>query len=140
MVIMHCLAHPLVQIVDMPRLLQSTSREKKKKDLPDDCAERVNITLLPNPNAESLKKEPKSSPTKLLVGIVYYCIQKNFGGSCTQTHVVTKFGLKPKIIVLCIMRKKYFSGTDKKVAIKHKAAEKKQQTTDDTDNTEGQQL
>lgn len=72
MVIMQCSAHPLIQIVGAPGFLQTTGREKKKKDLPDDQAERVNITLLPNPNAESLKKEPKSSLTKLLAGIVYY--------------------------------------------------------------------
>ena len=35
-----------------------------------------------------------------------------------------KFGLRPKILVLCVTGKKYLCGTDKKAAIKCKAAEK----------------
>ena len=48
---------------------------KKQKDLPDDPVEWVKITLLPNPDAESLMKEPEFSPTRLLAGMMCYCIQ-----------------------------------------------------------------
>ena len=50
--------------------------------------------LLPNADAETLKREPASLPTKLLAGIVYYQIKKYLGGGCIQTHVVARFGFK----------------------------------------------
>ena len=59
-----------------PGLLQSASGERKEKELPDIHTERVNMTLLPDPNALSLRCEQKSSPTRLLAGVVYYTIQK----------------------------------------------------------------
>ena len=120
--IMHLAAWPVIHIVGTPGFLQSTSRENKKKDLPDTRTERVNITLLPDPDALSLRKEQKLSPTRLLARIVYYTIQKNFSSGCTQTHVVSKFGLQPKTVALCITRRKYLGGTDKKATFKRRAA------------------
>ena len=52
--------------------------------------------------AESLKCEPKSSPMKLLTGVIYYQVHKNFGGGCMQTLVVNNFDLKAKNIALWI--------------------------------------
>ena len=94
---------------------------KKKRDLPDEIENRVNLTLLPNPNADSLKRESASSPTLLLAGIIYYQIKKNLGGGCTQIVITSKFRLKPKIIALCLMGKKYRGGKDTKKGTKWKA-------------------
>ena len=123
MIIMKCSIHPMVQVVAAPGFLDLPTKSKKR-DLPNDPVERVKITLLPNPDAESLKKEPKFSPTRLLAGVVCYCIQKHFGGGCTQAQVMMKFGLRLKILVLCVTGKKYLGGMDKKAAVKRKAAEK----------------
>ena len=98
---------------------ETTSRIKR--DLPDEIENRVNLTLLPNPNADSLKRESASSPTLLLAGIIYYQIKKNLGGGYTQIVITLKFGLKPKIIALCLMGRKYRGGKDTKKGMKRKA-------------------
>ena len=102
--------------------VESTSR-RKRKDLPDAIESRVNLTLLPNPEWDSLKRESASSPTLLLVGIIYYQIKKNLGGGCTQLILTSKFGLKPKIVALCLTGKKYRGGKDTKKATKRKATD-----------------
>ena len=95
---------------------------EKKIDLPEDITRRVNLTLLLNLMADSLKWELKSSPTRLLAGIVYYQIYKYFRGSCTQTLVVNTFDLKLKNVALCLTGHKYHSAKDKQASTKHKAA------------------
>ena len=102
--------------------MESTS-QRKKKDLPDEIESRVNLTLLPNPEADSLKRESATSPTLLLAGIIYYQVKKNLGGGCTQLVLTSKFGLKPKIVSLCITGKKYRGGKDTIKATKRKATD-----------------
>ena len=84
MTIMKFAVRPLVQLEGMlgEMGIESTSR-RRKRDLPDEIENRVNLTLLPNPEADSLKRESALSPTLLLVGIIYYQIKKNLGGGCT---------------------------------------------------------
>ena len=115
MTIMKFAVRPLVQLEGTlgHMGMESTSR-RKKKDLPDEIESRVNLTLLPNPEADSLKRESATSPTLLLVGIIYYLVKKNLGGGCTQLVITSKFGLKPKIVSLCITGKKYRGGKDTK--------------------------
>ena len=72
MTIMKYAVRPIIQIEGAMDTLGQTTR--KRKDLPDELAARVNLTLLPNPDSHSLKQEHKSSPTKLLAGIIYYLI------------------------------------------------------------------
>ena len=64
-------AWPIIQLERVHGFSQAQSTLRKKKDLPDDCTERVNLPLLPNPKAKSLKRELRSSSTRLLVGVVY---------------------------------------------------------------------
>ena len=89
----------------------------------------MNLTLLPNPMAESLKREPKSSPMRLLAGVVYYQIRKHFGGGCTQMLVVNNFDLKSKNVAVCITGRKYLGSKDKQASTKHKTAEDTPQET-----------
>ena len=122
MTIMKFAVRPLVQLEGTlgHTGLESTP-QRRKKDLPEEIEERVNLTLLPNPEADSLKRESAMSPTLLLAGIVYYQVKKNLGGGCTQLVLTSKFGLKPKIVSLCITRKKYKGGKDTPKATKRKA-------------------
>ena len=114
---------PLVQLEGtLGRMGEKTTR-RRRKDLPDKIENRVNLTLLPNPDADSLKRESASSPTLLLVGIIYYQIKKNLGGGCTQLVLTSKFGLKPKIVALCLTGKKYRGGKDTKKPMKRKATD-----------------
>ena len=121
MTIMKYAVRPIIQVEGSVGTMEKVTR--KKKDLPEEITTRVNLTLLPNPNAESLKWEHKSSPTKLLAGVIYYLIRKNFGGGCTQTLVISHFNSKPKNVALCITGQKYLGGKDKQLATKHKTTD-----------------
>ena len=124
MTIMKFAVRPLVQLEGtLGHMGMESTPRRRKKDLPDKIEGRVNLTLLPNPEADSLKRESATSPTLLLAGIIYYLVKKNLGGGCTQLVLTSKFGLKPKIVSLCITRKKYRGGKDTIKAIKRKATD-----------------
>ena len=123
MVIMKYVARPLIQLEGTLGAKQGQSTLAKRRDLPEELVSGINLTLLPSPEAETLKREPVSSSTRLLAGIIYFQIKKHLGGGCTQTHVTTKFGLKPKTVALCLMGRKYLGGRDKKSTIKCKSSE-----------------
>ena len=79
MVIMWYAARPIVQLEGTLGFDKSHKMTRSKKDIPEEIIRRVNLMLLPNPDVESLKREPKTSPTMLLAGIVYYQIQWYLG-------------------------------------------------------------
>ena len=122
MTILKFAARPLVQLEGTLRDtgLESTPH-RRKRDLPEEIEVRVNTTLLPNPEADLLKRESANSPTLILAAIVYYQVKKSLGGGCTQLVLTSKFGLKPKVVALCITRKKYRGGKDAPKATKRKA-------------------
>ena len=139
MIIMKYAVQPIIQIEGTIGTEQKVTR--RKKDIPDKITRRVNLTLLPNPMAESLKCKPKSSPTILLVGVIYYQVRKNFGGGCMQTLVVNNFDLKAKNVALCITGWKYLGSKDKQSGTKWKAAddmahESKRTHQEEDDNNE----
>ena len=75
MTIMKYAVRPIIQVEGTIGTTEKVT--EKKKDLPEEITRRVNQTLLPNPeDAQSLKQEHKSSPTKLLAGVIYYLIQQ----------------------------------------------------------------
>ena len=124
MTIMKFTVRLLIQLEGMlGHMGMESASQRKKKDLLDGIESRVNLTLLPNPEADSLKRESATSPTLLLVGIIYYQVKKNLGGGCTQLVLTSKFGLKPKIVSLCITGKKYRGGKDTIKATKRKATD-----------------
>ena len=124
MTIMKFAVRPLVQLEGtLEHMRVESTSQRKKRDLLDEIESRVNLTLLPNPEADSLKRESASSPTLLLMGIIYYQIKKNLGGGCTQLILTSKLGLKPKIIALCLTGKKYRGGKDTIKATKRKATD-----------------
>ena len=132
MTIMKFAARPLLQMEGTSGPRRERSTPAKKRDLPEEIESRVNLTLLPNPDAESLKRESISSPTRLLAGIIFFQIKKHLGGGCTQTLVTTKLGLKPKTVALCLMGRKYRGGKDKRPATKHKAQDDNPKTSTST--------
>ena len=57
MTIMKFAVRPLVQLEGaLGHMGIESTPQRKKKDLPEEIEERVNITLLPNPEADSLKR------------------------------------------------------------------------------------
>ena len=121
MIIMKYAVRPIIQVEGSVGTTEKVTGIKK--DLPEEITTRVNLTLLPNPNAESIKWEHKSSPTKLLASVIYYLIHKNFGGGYTQTLVISCFNIKPKNMALCITGQKYLSRKDKQSATKRKTTD-----------------
>ena len=121
MTIMKFAVRPLVQLEGTLQPIWEHTTSRRKKDLPEEIENRVNLTLLPNPNADSLKRESATSPTLLLAGIVYYQIKKNLGGGCTQIIITSKFGLKPKVVTMCLTGRKYRGGKDTKKGTRLKA-------------------
>ena len=53
-------------------------------ELPDDQAERIEIMLLPDPNAPQLKKEKINSPSRLLAATYAFKVINKFGKGTTQ--------------------------------------------------------
>ena len=121
MMIMKFAMRPLIQLEGTPGLIGERITPARRRDLPEEIEARVNLTLLPNPNADSLKRESAMSPTLLLAGIVFYQIKKSLGGGCTQTLITSKFSLKPKVVAMCLTGRKYRGGKDSKKGTKHKA-------------------
>ena len=121
MTIMKFAARPLILLEGTPGPIGERSTLARKRDLPEAIENRINLTLLPNPDADSLKRESATSPTRLLAGIVFYQIKKNSGGGCTQILVTSKFGLKHKTVALCLTGRKYQGGKDSKRRTKCKA-------------------
>ena len=123
MIIVKYAAWPRIQLEGTPGAEQGQSTSAKRRDLPEELASKVNLTLLPSLEAETLKREPVSSSTRLLGRIIYFQIKKHLGGGCTQIHVTTKFGLKPRTVALCLTGTKYLEGRDKKSTTKCKSSE-----------------
>ena len=72
MIIMTYAARPLIQMECTLKPKQGPNTLVKRRDLPEELASRVNLTLLPSLDTEALKREPVSSPTRLLARIIYY--------------------------------------------------------------------
>ena len=121
MTIMKFAVRPLVKLEGTLQPIGEHTTSRRKMDLPEEIESRVNLTLLPNPNADSLKRESATYPTLLLAGIVYYQIKKNLGGGCMQIINTSKFGLKPKVIAMYLTGRKYQGGKDAKKGMKRKA-------------------
>ena len=114
MTIMKFAMRPLVQLEGTLEPIGEHITSRRKMDLPEEIETRVNLTLLPDPNTDSLKRESATSPTLLLAGIVYYQIKKNLGGGSTQIIITSKLRLKPKVVVMCPTGRKYLGGADQK--------------------------
>ena len=123
--IMKCSVRPLVQLSASPGLFDMPTH-KRKKELPDDKAERVKDTMTPREDAKDLQQEPHYSPTRLLAATMTHIINKNFGRSMTMSELQQKFIVRPKQLSLCIMGRKYMGGSDKKALLKrcHEEAKK----------------
>ena len=125
MIIMKFAIRPLIQLEGTPGPVGEQRTPVRKRDLPEEIEARINLTLLPNPDTDSLKRESATSPTRLLAGIVFYQIKKNLGGGCTQRRILvtSKFiSLKPKVVTLCLTGRKYLGGKDSKKGTKCKAS------------------
>ena len=86
MMIMKFTVRLLIQLEGMPGPIGERSTPVRKRDLPEEIEARINLT--------------------------FYQIKKNLGAGCTQILVTSKFGLKPKVVTLCLTGRKYRGGKD----------------------------
>ena len=113
MTILEASTRPLIQI-------KTTSAFKlpdvpdKMSELPDDPEERVELLMMPNPMANTLKDERVNSPTRLLAATWAYRISNIFGKGTTQRKFQELYSVQVKQLVACIMGRKYLGGADRK--------------------------
>ena len=110
MTILEASTRPLIQI-------KTTSAFKlpdvpdKVNELPDNPEERVELLMMPNPTANTLKDERVNSPTRLLAATWAYRISNIFGKGTTQRKILELYSVQAKQLVACIMGKKYLGGS-----------------------------
>ena len=112
---------PLIQL---NALVPIETAPKKPPELPDDQVDRVKMMLAPDPMAPLLKKEKTNSATCLLAATYSFKILNKFGGGTTQRQIQEEYQVKPKQLALCLTRKKYMGGSDRKaIARKRRASD-----------------
>ena len=112
MTILEASTRPLIQI-------KATSAFKlldvpdKVSELPDNPEERVELLMMPNPMANTLKDERVNGPTRLLAAMWVYRISNIFGKGTTQWKIQELYSMQAKQLAACIMGKKYLGGADR---------------------------
>ena len=113
MTILEASTRPLIQI-------KTTSAFKppdisgKMGELPDDLEERVELHMMPNPEAKPIKDEKVNSPTRLLAAMWAYRISNIFGKGTMQCKIQELYSMRAKQLAASIMGRKYLGGADKK--------------------------
>ena len=113
LLLMKASIRPLVQIITLAGLLDDPKRSGKKRDLPENTADRVKVTMVPMPAAETIKKERVNSPTRLLATTLAFRIIRKFTDGTTQHSMQDTYSVKPKQLALYILGQKYLGGTDR---------------------------
>lgn len=97
--------------------------------------------MLPDSEANTIKKEPQNNTTRLLAAVIYLKLKRKFLNKGTQWETEDKFLVKSKQLSKLMSRKKYLGGKDKKFGVKRKrtslkssTAVKDPETNDDTDD------
>ena len=108
---------PLIQLNTAAGLNTATATSRTP-DLPQNQAERIELMIVPDPEASRLKKEKINSPTRLLVSTYAFKTLNRFGNGTTQRRMQEQYQVTAKQLVACITRRKYLGGTDNKVHVK----------------------
>ena len=86
----------------------------KMSELPDNVEERVELLMMPNPTAGSIKDEKINSPTRLLAAKWAFRVSNIFSKGTTQRKIQEAYSVWAKQLVTCIMGRKYLGTTDRK--------------------------
>ena len=104
---------PLIQL-NVAAGLNIATATSRTPDLPHNQAERIELMIVPDPEASRLKKEKINSPTRLLVSTYAFKTLNRFGNGTTQRRMQEGYQVTAKQLVACITRRKYLGGMDKK--------------------------
>ena len=113
MTILEASTRPLIQI-------KTTSAFKlpgvpdKVSELPDDPEERVELLMMPNPTANTLKDERVNSPPRLLAATWAYRISNIYRKGTMQRKIQELYSVWAKQLAACITGRKYLGGVDRK--------------------------
>ena len=115
--IIHASIRPLIQLKELTPL-ETTTTQKKSRELPDEQEERVKILLTPDPQAPLLRKEKVNSETRLLAATYAFKILGTFGTGTTQKQMQETYLVKAKQLSLCLTGRKYLGGSDRRARAK----------------------
>ena len=82
--------------------------------LPDNPEERVELLMMLNPTANTIRDEKVNSPTRLLAATWAYRISNIFGKGTTQQKIQESYSVWAKQLAACIMGRKYLGVADRK--------------------------
>ena len=74
--------------------------------------------MIPRPDSKELCQQPDHSPTRLLAATLTYYIHRHFTQGTIMIDLQRKYIVRPKPFALCITRRKYQGGTDRKAQIR----------------------
>ena len=80
---------------------------KETGGLPDDPEERVELMMLPNPTARTIRDEKMNSPARLLAATWAYQVSNVFGKGSTQCKIQEAYRVQTKQLSACIIGRKY---------------------------------
>ena len=105
---------PVVHINALPKFIEQASQEAKPTGIPEDCGERIRITMVPSAESQFIKKEKPNSPLHLLAVTLSFKILNFFGTGVTQRKIQEIFKVRAKQLALCIVGQKYMGGSERK--------------------------
>ena len=113
MIVLRASTRPLIQ-VKVASALMEPEAPGRKMELPEGQDERVELLMVPDPTAKSLKNERVNGPTRLLAVMWAFRILNVFGRGTTQRKMQESYSVQAKQLAACITGKKYLGGTDRK--------------------------
>ena len=112
--------HPLIQ-VNVPEGFLNPVEENKAKTTEEEKREKIWKTVLPVPNATSLKHEPQNGLTHILTAAIWLKMSKKYFNEGMAKEACERFDIRAKQLSRVLTGKKYLGGTQ---ACKRKATEK----------------
>ena len=104
MAVLRASTRPLIQVKGESALMEPEA-PSRKMELPEGQNERVELLMVPDPTAKSLKNERLNSPTRLLAVTWAFRILNMFGRGTTQRKMQESYSVQAKQLVACITGK-----------------------------------
>ena len=116
MIVLKASTRPLIQ-VRVTSALMEPDAPGRTMELPEGQDERVELLMVPDPMAKSLKNKRLNRPTRLLAATWAFRIVNVFSRGTTQRKMQESYSVQAKQLAACITGKKYMGGADRKRAL-----------------------
>ena len=104
MVVLQASRGPLIQLRVTSALMEPEA-PGKTRELPEGQEERVELLMVPDPTAKSLKNERINSPTRLLAAMWVFRIMNVFSRGTTKRKMQESYSVRAKQLAACITGK-----------------------------------